>query len=592
MNVDERVSSLRNLMRERGIDAFIIPSDDNHGSEYVSEYFRARQWISGFTGSAGTVVITLEEAHLWTDGRYFLQGAKELEGTSYVLEKLGEPGVKNHVEWLRDNLESGSTVAFNGKVFTVAALNSLKAPLESKNINIKAEEDLFEKIWTDRPSMPKGKMFIHELKYTGKSLSEKLTMVREEMKKEGISDFVLASLDDIAWLLNLRGADVPCNPVFLSYLLMDENNCTLYLDKEKVNAEISKYLEENGVSVKAYEDVASDVAQLNEKSVVTYDPTKTNVWIKDALKSNVKVVERRNITTDLKARKNEVELKNVENAMTKDGVAMVKFFNWLKKNIGNTEITEITAADKLTQFRSEREGFVDISFSTISGYGPNGAIIHYHATEENHSKLEPKSLYLIDSGAQYLDGTTDITRTLALGELTEEEKVDYTLVLKGNMALSMAKFLYGIAGCNLDILARKPMWDRGIDYKHGTGHGIGYLLNVHEGPQGIRKEISNVTLEEGMLISNEPGIYREGKHGIRLENIIAVAKDVETEFGKFMRFDVLTYCPFELEAIKVELLSCEEKQWLNNYHELVYNKLEAYLNEEERAWLKEATRAI
>lgn len=592
MNVDERISSLRNLMRERGIDAFIVPSDDNHGSEYVSEYFRTRQWISGFTGSAGTVVITLEEAHLWTDGRYFLQGAKEIEGTSYVLEKLGEPGVKNHVEWLRDNLKSGSTVAFNGKVFTVAALNSLKGLLESKNINIKAEEDLFEKIWTDRPSMPKGKMFIHELKYTGKSLSEKLTMVREEMKKEGISDFILASLDDIAWLLNLRGADVPCNPVFLSYLLMDENNCTLYLDKEKVNAEISKYLEENSVKVKAYEDIVSDVAQLSEKSVVTYDPTKTNVWIKDALGNNVKIVERRNITTDLKARKNEVELKNVENAMTKDGVAMVKFFTWLKKNIGNTEITEITAADKLTQFRSEREGFVDISFSTISGYGPNGAIIHYHATEENHSKLEPKSLYLIDSGAQYLDGTTDITRTLALGELTEEEKVDYTLVLKGNIALAMAKFLYGIAGCNLDILARKPMWDRGIDYKHGTGHGIGYLLNVHEGPQGIRKEISNVTLEEGMLISNEPGIYREGKHGIRLENIIAVAKDVETEFGKFMRFDVLTYCPFELEAIKVELLSCEEKQWLNNYHELVYNKLEAHLNEEERAWLKEATRAI
>lgn len=592
MNVDERISSLRNLMRERGIDAFIVPSDDNHGSEYVSEYFRTRQWISGFTGSAGTVVITLEEAHLWTDGRYFLQGAKEIEGTSYVLEKLGEPGVKNHVEWLSDNLKSGSTVAFNGKVFTVAALNSLKGLLESKNINIKAEEDLFEKIWTDRPSMPKGKMFIHELKYTGKSLSEKLTMVREEMKKEGISDFILASLDDIAWLLNLRGADVPCNPVFLSYLLMDENNCTLYLDKEKVNAEISKYLEENSVKVKAYEDIVSDVAQLSEKSVVTYDPTKTNVWIKDALGNNVKIVERRNITTDLKARKNEVELKNVENAMTKDGVAMVKFFTWLKKNIGNTEITEITAADKLTQFRSEREGFVDISFSTISGYGPNGAIIHYHATEENHSKLEPKSLYLIDSGAQYLDGTTDITRTLALGELTEEEKVDYTLVLKGNIALAMAKFLYGIAGCNLDILARKPMWDRGIDYKHGTGHGIGYLLNVHEGPQGIRKEISNVTLEEGMLISNEPGIYREGKHGIRLENIIAVAKDVETEFGKFMRFDVLTYCPFELEAIKVELLSCEEKQWLNNYHELVYNKLEAHLNEEERAWLKEATRAI
>lgn len=592
MNVDARVNSLRTLMRERGIDAFIVPSDDNHGSEYVSEYFRAREWVTGFTGSAGTAVITLEEAHLWTDGRYFLQGAKEIEGTSYILEKLGEPGVKNHVEWLADNLQAGSTVAFNGKVFTVAALNSLKSLLANKNINIKAEEDLFEKIWTERPSMPKGKMFIHELKYTGKSLSEKLAMVREEMKKEGISDFILASLDDIAWLLNLRGADVPCNPVFLSYLLMNDNGCTLYIDKDKVTQEINKYLEENNVNVKGYEEIVSDIVKIDDKAVVTYDPTKTNVWIKDALSGNVKVVERRNITTDLKARKNEAELSNIENAMVKDGVAMVKFFNWLKKNIGKTEITEITAADKLTQFRSEGEGFVDISFSTISGYGPNGAIIHYHATEENHSKLEPKSLYLIDSGAQYLDGTTDITRTLALGELTEEEMVDYTLVLKGNISLSMAKFLYGIAGCNLDILARKPMWDRGIDYKHGTGHGIGYLLNVHEGPQGIRKEISNVALEKGMLISNEPGIYREGKHGIRLENIVAVNIEAETEFGRFMKFDVLTYCPFELQAIKVELLSSEEKQWLNNYHELVYNKLEGYLNDEEKAWLREATRAI
>lgn len=592
MSIDSRVNSLRALMKERGIDAFVIPSADNHGSEYVSDYFRARAWISGFTGSAGTVVITSKEAHLWTDGRYFLQAGKELQGTSYVLEKLGEPGVKNHVEWLADNLDNGATVAFNGKVFTVAELNSLKASFVGKNINIKIEEDLFDIIWTERPAMPKGKMFIHGVEYAGKTVVDKVAMVREQMNKEGISHFILASLDDIAWLLNLRGADVSCNPVFLSYILMDENSCTLYIDKEKVTAEIEKYLKENNIEVKCYEELVEDVAKLNENAIVTYDPTKTNLWIKDAIKNAVKVIERRNITTDLKARKNHVELKNVENAMIKDGVAMVKFFNWLKKNIGKTEITEIIAAEKLTQFRKEREGFVDISFDTISGYGPNGAIIHYHATQENHSKLEPRSLYLIDSGGQYLDGTTDITRTLALGELTEEEMVDYTLVLKGNISLGMAKFLYGIAGCNLDILARKPMWDRGIDYKHGTGHGIGYLLNVHEGPQGIRKEISNVTLEEGMMMSNEPGIYREGKHGIRLENIIAVKTEAETEFGKFMSFDVLTYCPFELDAIKVELLSSEEKAWLNNYHKVVFEKLQGHLNDEERAWLKNATREI
>lgn len=592
MSIDSRVNSLRNLMKERGIDAFIIPSADNHGSEYVSDYFRARAWISGFTGSAGTVVITSNEAHLWTDGRYFLQGEKELQGTSYVLEKLGEPGVKNHVQWLADNLEAGATVAFNGKVFTVAELDSLKASFAGKNINIKIEEDLFDMIWSDRPAMPKGEMFIHGIEYAGKTVAEKLTMVREQMNGEKISHFVLSSLDDIAWLLNLRGADVSCNPVFLSYILMDNNSCTLYIDKDKVTEEIGKYLSENNIEVKCYEELVEDIAKLKDDAVVTYDPTKTNLWAKDAINGSIKVIEKRNITTDLKARKNEVELKNVENAMVKDGVAMVKFFNWIKKNIGKIDITEITATEKLTGFRKENQGFVDISFETISGYGPNGAIIHYHATEENHSKIEPKGLYLIDSGAQYLDGTTDITRTLALGELTDEEITDYTLVLKGNISLSMAKFLYGIAGCNLDILARKPMWDRGIDYKHGTGHGIGYLLNVHEGPQGIRKEISNVTLEEGMMISNEPGIYRAGKHGVRLENLIAVKADVENEFGKFMKFDVLTYCPFDLEAVKVELLSEDEKAWLNNYHKVVFEKLQGHLNAEERAWLENATREI
>jgi len=588
----EKLAAIREAMKAQGIDGYIIPSSDPHISEYLPERYKCIAWASGFTGSAGTLAITQDFAGLWTDSRYFVQAAEQLAGTGFELVKLKVQGAAEYADWLGEQLGAGAKVAFDGNLASLLVAQSVQHTLEPLEIKVDGHVDLLSSLWEGRPELPKAQAYLLDENITGQSTVSKIEAVRAEMKKNRTEAHLISSLDDLAWLLNIRGQDVPCNPVFLSYLLMDDNNCTLYLDKEKVNAEISKYLEENGVSVKAYEDVASDVAQLNEKSVVTYDPTKTNVWIKDALKSNVKVVERRNITTDLKARKNEAELKNVENAMTKDGVAMVKFFNWLKKNIGNTEITEITAADKLTQFRSEREGFVDISFSTISGYGPNGAIIHYHATEENHSKLEPKSLYLIDSGAQYLDGTTDITRTLALGELTEEEKVDYTLVLKGNIALSMAKFLYGIAGCNLDILARKPMWDRGIDYKHGTGHGIGYLLNVHEGPQGIRKEISNVTLEEGMLISNEPGIYREGKHGIRLENIIAVAKDVETEFGKFMRFDVLTYCPFELEAIKVELLSCEEKQWLNNYHELVYNKLEAYLNEEERAWLKEATRAI
>lgn len=590
MNINSRIESLRKVMKEKHIDAFIIPSSDNHGSEYVSEYFRVRAWISGFTGSAGTVVITLKEAHLWTDGRYFLQAADQIKESEFVLERMGEPGVKTYTQWIVDNLSSGDTVSFNGKVLTTYELHELEGAFKEKSINIRPEEDIFNELWNDRPTMPREKVFIHEVKYAGKTLMEKLSQVRDELQRENVESFLLASLDDIAWLLNLRGNDVKCNPVFLSYLLLEKESCTLYIDKEKLDNKVITYLNENGVEIKEYEDIINDLKKL--RGSIVFDPSKTNVWLASSIPSGVNIKEEKAITTLLKAKKNKVELKNIENAHVKDGVAMVKFLKWLDENVGKEEITEISASDKLEAFRAEGDEFVEISFDTIAGYGEHGAIIHYKATEDTNVKLQPKGLFLVDSGAQYLDGTTDITRTIALGDLTQEEKDDYTLVLKGHLNLGNALFLEGTQGCRLDILARRALWNRGLDFKHGTGHGVGYFLSVHEGPQQIRKDLSSVELEEGMVISNEPGIYRGGSHGVRIENLIAVEYRAENEFGKFMGFKEFTLCPYELRAINKELLNSEEIQWINDYHKKVFNTLSPYLNEDETAWLKNATKSI
>ncbi|HAR84569.1 MAG TPA: peptidase M24 [Clostridium sp.] len=590
MDIKSRIESLRSLMKERSIDAFIIPSSDNHGSEYVSDYFRVRQWISGFTGSAGTVVITEKEAHLWVDGRYFLQGEQQIQGTEYILERMGESGVKTYTQWICDNVKIGGTVSFNGKVFTVSQLHDLEEAFKEKGIKTKPEEDIFDIIWKDRPTMPNNKIFIHEDSYAGKTVEEKLTLVKEEMKNINVNNLLLASLDDIAWLLNLRGGDVECNPVFLSYFLISDDKYILYVDKEKLNEKIINLLSSKSISIKDYNDIVSDLKLI--KGNITFDPSKTNVWLKESINKEVNTIEKRNITTDLKARKNSVELKNIENAHIKDGIAMVKFIKWVKENVNNEEITEISAAEKLKKLRAEGEDFIDISFDTIAGYGPHGAIIHYKASEESSLKLQPKGLFLVDSGAQYLDGTTDITRTIALGELTEEEKEDYTLVLKGHLNLSTAIFLEGTPGCSLDVLARRALWSKGLDFKHGTGHGVGYLLNVHEGPQGIRRELNPIALEEGMIVSNEPGVYKADKHGVRIENLIAVQEKEKNDFGKFMCFKDLTLCPYELDAINISLLNEDEKSWLNDYHKKVLEKLSPYLLEDEVLWLKNATKEI
>ena len=592
MDINNRIKALREIMKEKNLDAFIIPSSDNHLSEYVGDYFKCREWISGFTGSAGTAVVTLSEAHLWVDGRYYIQAEKQVKGSEYIVEKLGMPNVDNFPIWLCKNLKQGSKVGFNGKVISVSTFNDLQKNLSEKGIEIKVEDDLINELWKDRPSMPFGKLFIYDTKYTGKTAIEKINEVRGKLAQENVNCTVISSLDDIAWLLNLRGRDIPCNPVFLSYVLLSKDKCTLYIDNKKVDNEIINYLNNNGVNVKQYDDIEEDLRKLNSEDKILFDPNKTNVWLNEAISKKIVRKEHRDITTDLKAIKNPVELVNLEKCQIKDGIAMVNFIYWLKSNIKKIDIDEISASDKLETFRREMENNLGLSFDSISAYGANAAMMHYKATEENKAKLQPRGLYLIDSGGQYLEGTTDITRTIVLGDLTEEEKEDFTLVLKGNIGLTRAIFLQGTTGSNLDILARKPIWEKGLDYKCGTGHGVGFLLNVHEGPQRISPQPNNVALKVGMIVTNEPGIYKEGKHGIRIENDLVVINHIETEFGTFFKFDEMTYCPIDLGGVKVDMLTDEEKLWLNTYHKKVYDKLNPYLEEDELNWLKEATREI
>ncbi|MBL4938638.1 aminopeptidase P family protein [Clostridium sp. YIM B02515] len=590
MNVKERIEKLRNLMRERNIEAYIVPSSDPHQSEYVAEHYTARAFISGFTGSAGTAVITLKEAGLWTDGRYFLQAENELKGTGVTLFRMGESGVPTIEAFLRDSLSKGSKVGFDGKVISVDYFRSLKNVLDSKDFSYAINEDLINEVWSDRPEKPTTEVILHDIKYTGKSREEKLSEVVSEMKAVGADYYVISGLDDIAWLFNIRGRDVECNPLTIAYAVVTENKNYLFIDDRKVSSEVKEELEKANVELRPYDSIVNFVANITEGTVLV-DPSKTNTWVYDAIK--VKTVEAMDITTRLKAVKNEVEIKNVRNAMVRDGAAMVKFINWIKKTIKTRTITEIEAADKLEAFRREGDNFYDLSFTTISAYKENAAVVHYHPTKTSFGTIKPESFYLIDSGAQYLDGTTDITRTLAMGQLTEEEKKDYTLVLKGMINLASQRFLYGTTGSNLDILARIPLWNAGMDYKHGTGHGIGFFLNVHEGPHRIAMVPNTVKLEKGMIMSDEPGVYKAGKHGIRIENLVTAQEDEKTEYGgQFMKFETLTLCPIDLEPIDVSLLTPEEKAWLNNYHKTVFGKLSSNLKGEDLEFLKLATREI
>lgn len=591
------LNNLREVMKKENVDYYIIPSGDSHQSEYVPEYYKGRAYVSGFTGSAGTLLVGIEESYLWTDGRYFIQAEKELNGSGIKLMKMNIPGYPSLIEWIKNNVKEGKTLAFDGSTISTNEYKNYQELSKKNGFNIKMDRDLLNEIWSNRPELSKEKIFIHDTKYCGRCTSEKLQEVRDEMKKLEGENYVIASLDDIAWLFNIRGRDVKSNPVVLSYAVISIDSVYLFIDKNKIGEDIRSELSKENVQIKGYEEVYEFIKNIDENEVVLIDTSKVNYAIYSNIPSNVQKIEERNPSILFKSIKNEIELKNIRNSHIKDGVAFTKFMYWLKNNIGKIEITEISATQKLEEFRREQDKFIEPSFSTIAAYKDHAAMMHYSATEESNYKLEPRDLFLVDSGGQYFDGTTDITRTIALGPIPENVRKDFTNVVRGMIRLSKAKFLYGCRGYNLDILARGPLWEEGIDYKCGTGHGIGFVLNVHEGPNGfrwkVREDIDDTCiLEEGMVTTNEPGVYVENSHGIRIENEIVVRKAEKNEYGQFMDFEVITFAPIDLDAIDESIILKDEKVYLNNYHKQVYDKISPYLNEEEKQWLKTYTREI
>lgn len=587
--IRERVALLRTFMQEKEIRAFIVPSTDPHSGEYVPEFWESRKWISGFTGSAGTAVITDETGGLWTDSRYFLQAASQLEDTGIMLFKDRLPETPSIAEWLGSVLSPGDKVGIDGWVNTTTEAENLQKQLQVYGLQLVSTEDPFQRIWKDRPSLPLNPPFILPLSYAGKNCTEKIAEIREQIFLNHADAILLSALDEIAWTLNLRGSDVHCNPVFVSYLFITDTTTTLYILPEKITPEIKQYLNDNQIEVKPYQAIEADLHHYTGKGIQLTPGT--NYALYQAASHN-QIIRHESPVLYMKAIKNETEIQGFHHAMIKDGIAMVKFLFWLKNTVKNSQETELSIDRKLYNLRAEQKDFKGISFDTIAGYQAHGAIVHYEATEETNATLHPEGLLLLDSGAQYLDGTTDITRTIVLGPVTKEQKTDFTLVLKGFIELSMAEFPHGTCGTQLDVLARQFMWKFGINYGHGTGHGVGHFLNVHEGPHQFRMNHMPALLLPGMTVTNEPGIYKAGKHGVRTENTMLIVKSKETEFGAFYKFEPLTLCPIDKEAILPEMLSYEEKQWLNNYHSLVYDRLNASLNTDEQAWLKEATSPI
>lgn len=595
--IQERLKALREEMKKRNIDIYVVPTSDFHESEYVGEHFKARKFITGFTGSAGTAVITLTEAGLWTDGRYFVQAENQLKGSTVTLYRMGEEGVPKVDEFIGEKLPEGGCLGFDGRVVNGTWGRKLEKIASGKQASLQVNEDLIDLIWSDRPALSKKPLFLLEEKYTGKSTKEKMADLRKAMKDEGANVHILTSLYDIAWLLNIRGGDIESVPVVLSYLVLTEEECLWFLQEEIVTPEIRSYLEENKITTKPYDAVYEYVPQLPADSVVLMDGGAVNYRISSSLDKKIKVVDKPNPTELMKAIKNKTEVDNTRMAHVKDGVAFTKFMYWLKTNIGKIPMTEISASDYLEARRREQDNFIEPSFETICAYGANAAMMHYAATPETDTELKPEGFLLVDSGGHYFEGTTDITRTMALGPITDEMRLHFTAVCRSNLNLANAKFLYGCTGLNLDILSRGPLWEMGIDYKCGTGHGVGYVLNVHEGPNGFRWRVvperhDNGTLEEGMITTDEPGVYLEGKYGIRTENELVCHKAEKNEYGQFMCFENITYAPIDLDAIDSELMTGREKKLLNDYHKMVYETLSPYMTEEENEWLKHYTRAI
>ena len=590
-SIKERIHALRMTFRPNNIKAFIIPSTDPHLSEYVAPYWMSREWISGFTGSAGTAVILMDKAGLWADSRYFLQAEKELEGSGITLYKEMLPETPSITKFLCQNLKPGESVSIDGKMFSVQQVEQMKEDLAPYQLQVNLFGDPLKNIWKDRPSMPDAPAFIYDVKYAGKSCGEKVAAIRTELKEKGIFALFLSSLDEIAWTLNLRGSDVHCNPVIVSYLLVSQDEVVYFISPEKITQEVNEYLQEQQVSLRKYDEAESFLNSFAGENILI-DPKKTNYAIYSAINPACKVVRGESPVTLLKAIRNEQEIAGIHHAMQRDGVALVKFLKWLEASVLSGKETELSVDRKLHEFRAAQPLYMGESFDTIAGYKEHGAIVHYSATEESDVTLQSKGFLLLDSGAQYLDGTTDITRTIALGELTEEEKTDYTLILKGHIALAMAKFPAGTRGAQLDVLARMPIWSHGMNFLHGTGHGVGHFLSVHEGPQSIRMNENPIVLQPGMVTSNEPGVYKAGSHGIRTENLTLVCKDKEGMFGEYFKFETITLCPICKKGIIKEMLTAEEVKWFNDYHQTVYKKLSPSLNEEEKKWLLEATKAI
>ena len=606
MNINQRLEDLREVMRREHLAAFIFPSTDPHQSEYVADHWKSREWISGFNGSAGTAVVTLTSAALWTDSRYFLAAEEQLKGTEYQLMKLKVEGTPTIAEWIGKECGPGAEVALDGWCSSASSVKDLIADLRKQGgITLRTNFDPLKTIWSGRPAIPENPVEIYPLEYAGEAAHDKIARIRQALREKHADGMLMAALDDIAWTLNLRGTDVHCNPVFVSYLLISSKEVTLYINKEKLTPEVFAYLKAEGVGVDAYENVKKGLKDYFEYNILL-DPDEVNYALYEAVRrqesgvrSATEIVEEESPVKRMKTVKNEREIAGFRSAMLKDGIAMVKFLKWLQEQTaslspllqegkGEVTLSEMAIDQKLTALRAQQPLYRDISFDTIAGYQEHGAIVHYEATPETDATLKPEGLLLLDSGAQYLDGTTDITRTIALGPLTDEMKKVYTLVLKGHIQVELCKFPSGTSGTQIDILARQALWREGLNYLHGTGHGVGSYLNVHEGPHQIRMEWKPAPLVEGMTVTDEPGIYLAGKFGVRIENTLLVTPYKETEFGKFLQFESLTLCPIDKEPIIMDMLIPEEIEWLNTYHQRVFDTLSPYLDATETEWLRNA----
>ena len=596
MKTSEKLALLRAEMKKRGISAYVVVTDDFHASEYVGTHFKAREFLSGFTGSAGTLVVLPDSAALWTDGRYFLQASQQLAGSGIELMRMGEPGVPEIADFLRDHVAENGFIGFDSRTVSNAFARTIGEKTREKHIRFAGGEDLVDLVWADRPALSCEPVWTLDVKYTGLTRREKLAMVRGKMEELGADVFVIPALDEVAWLLNLRGGDVLYTPVFLSYLLLGRDQATLCVQKEAVSAEIEAQLKADGVSLAPYDDIYRLIAALPTATRVLLDGERANYRITQSVPDGAETLDRPSPIQLMKAMKTPAEQENERLAHIKDGVAVTRFLYWLKHAVGKEPITELSAAKKLESLRAEGEHYLEQSFDPILAYGAHGAIVHYEPTEETDISLEPHGLCLADTGAQYLEGTTDITRTVALGPLTDEEKRIYTLVLRGHLQLGAAKFLYGCTGENLDMLARTPLWENGLDYNHGTGHGVGFVLGVHEGPERVHWDVNrqkrHCVIEEGMIFSNEPGIYLAGKFGVRIENLVVVREAERTEFGRFLKLEPLTLVPYDRDAIDLAMLSSRDVELLNDYHAKVCAAISPYLQGDELNWLKEVTAPV